>query len=499
MYSLKLPDILAGNMSRILLLVIFMVWIAWYPSLAVPILPGSAGTALFLGGYALLILGLGIWSRVTSRQISHVNFRSSLARFNRTIGAARILIPVWLAVGLYLLHWHDVVEQGMGWLKNINGVFEHVHLPEIIAGTLPAFAAWAGLWWSQYPADRALREQNLLLQLERDVPIHAPPSFWSYFTSNIRLQLLFIFAPIFVLLLARDVAAAGWYFYAHGPLPDVVELGVVGAGFIGVFVFAPALMTRVLKTESLPPSVLRNRLEEMCRRHRLGYRDILLWHTEGNLGNAAVMGVLPGLRYVLLSDVLLETMPDEQIEAVFAHELGHIVYKHLVWYIVFIATLLLILSGPGGSIYDYLLPRVIGNPDVHKHAVDAISSILTAGAIVLFFVLFGFVSRRFERQADVFASRIIHEPSPAGDAPPVSPPGAALFAAALHRVAVVNNIPIAARSWCHGSIEKRMRFLHRLAEHPDRTAEFDRVMRWLYLVLVFALVLSIVGVAWAAG
>jgi STE24 endopeptidase len=486
-------------MSRILLLVIFMVWIAWYPSLAAPVAPPLAGTAVFISGYILLILLLGFWSRATARRISSDNFNRSLTRFNKTVGAARVLVPIWLAAGIYLLHWHDVVEQGMAALNNIDRVFACLRLPEIIAGTLPAFLAWAGLWWSQYPADRALREQNLLLQLERDVPIHAPPNFWSYFAANLRLQLLFIFAPIFVLLLARDLVAVGWFLFARGPLPDGLELLVIATAFVGVFVFAPALMTRVLKTEPLPPSVLRSRLEEMCRQHRLRYRDILLWHTESNLGNAAVMGVLPGLRYVLLSDLLLETMPDEQIEAVFAHELGHIVYKHLVWYIIFIATLLLILSGPGGSMYDYFLPRIVGNPDTHKHAVDVISSIVTAGAIALFFILFGFVSRRFERQADVFASRIIHEPSIAGAAPPVKPSGAALFAAALHRIAVVNNIPIAARSWCHGSIEKRMRYLHRLAKHPDRTAEFDRVMRWLYVVLVFALVLSIAATAWAAG
>ena len=46
------------------------------------------------------------------------------------------------------------------------------------------------------------------------------------------------------------------------------------------------------------------------------------------------MGVLPWMRYVLLSDVLLERMSDE-IEAVFAHELGHVVHRHMTWYIIF--------------------------------------------------------------------------------------------------------------------------------------------------------------------
>src|SRR6201999_2949396 len=126
------------------------------------------------------------------------------------------------------------------------------------------------------------------------------------------------------------------------------------------------ILTRILKTESLPSSALRLRLEEMSRRHGLRYRDILLWHTQGSIGNAAVMGVLPRLRYVLMTDLLLETMPDEQIEAVFAHELGHIVYRHLIWYVIFIVTLVLAMSGPGGWTYDYLLSHFVRHPDLHK-------------------------------------------------------------------------------------------------------------------------------------
>ena len=55
-----------------------------------------------------------------------------------------------------------------------------------------------------------------------------------------------------------------------------------------------------------------------------------------NMGNAAVMGLFPQVRYILLSDLLLETMTDEQVEAVFAHEVGHIVHRHMAWYVVLI-------------------------------------------------------------------------------------------------------------------------------------------------------------------
>jgi hypothetical protein len=76
----------------------------------------------------------------------------------------------------------------------------------------------------------------------------------------------------------------------------------------------------------------------------------------------------------------------------------------------------------------------------------------------------------------------------------VGPYGATVFASALHRVAVINNIPVAARSWCHGSIAKRMKYLEELSADPSHTTRFDRFMGKLYVALVLALV---VCGAWA--
>jgi hypothetical protein len=54
-------------------------------------------------------------------------------------------------------------------------------------------------------------------------------------------------------------------------------------------------------------------------------------------------------------------------------------------------------------------------------------------------------------------------------------------------VAMVNNIPVRARSWCHGSIANRMQYLHDLSTDPTRTKRFDRFMFFLYGGMLFAL------------
>ena len=119
-----------------------------------------------------------------------------------------------------------------------------------------------------------------------------------------------------------------------------------------VFLLAPAILRHVLNTRPLADSPLRQRLEAMCKTAGLGYREILLWHTDNHMGNAAVMGVMPWVRYILLSDLLLETMTDRQIEAVFAHELGHVAHRHLIWSGVFVIILMLVAVGPGKWVGD---------------------------------------------------------------------------------------------------------------------------------------------------
>ena len=66
----------------------------------------------------------------------------------------------------------------------------------------------------------------------------------------------------------------------------------------------------------------------------------------------------------------------------------------------------------------------------------------------------------------------------------------------MHRVAKVNNIPIAKNEWLHGSIANRMKYLRDLSVDPALTNRFDRVMVRLYCGLLFALGASAVWL-WA--
>jgi STE24 endopeptidase len=298
--------------------------------------------------------------------------------------------------------------------------------------------------------------------------------------------------------------------FAHIPAmagkADLAESLISLPALLIFLVFSPELLRRVLQCHPLPDCPLRRRLIEIADRHRIRFRDVLLWKTQNQMGNAAVMGFVPHFRYVMLSDLLLETMHDEQIEAIFAHEIGHVIHRHLYWLMAALAALMLALAGPGQMLAD-AIARLQGQ---HAWLADSVQmAILLGAAIGLFALVFGYVSRKFERQADVFAARTIQSTpalQPAGvtagfpeemeeiapmeiesNADHVGRRGAAIFCSALDRVAAVNNIPVAARSWCHGSIAKRMRYLEFLSRDSRRTRDFDRFMRWLYVALIISL------------
>ncbi len=457
-----------------------------------------AGTVTFLAFYVLLVLVTGLYSRLLARRVAANNLYASLRRFNRLVQMARYMICAWFAWGLWELDWGWAVRDLLGPLGQ-----ERWQFPLVFVGTLPAILAWMGLWWAQYPADVALREQNLLFALDADLPVHAPPSFFSYFGSNVRLQILFIAVPVMLILLLRDLGALTLHLVGFDhPLNPWIE-GVLALGPTAVvFTLAPELLRRVLHTQPLPDGPLRHRLESLYHKTGLAYRDILLWNTHHNVGNAAVMGILPQVRFILMTDLLVETMTDEQIEAVFAHEAGHIVHRHIAWYVVFFVIMLAV----GTLLPDAWIDRTLAPLHLSRTLLEGVVALAGFG---IFWGAFGVLSRRFERQADVYAARTLEANRPdapllrPADAPLtpadsyVGPYGTTVFNSALQRVAAVNNIPIAARNWTHGSIDSRMRYLRQIAPDPTLTLRFDRFMRRLYLALFALLLLSVAGLTWA--
>ena len=106
---------------------------------------------------------------------------------------------------------------------------------------------------------------------------------------------------------------------------------------------------------------LRERLEGVAAAYRLRFRNILLWRTHHMTINAGILGWLPFARYFLLSDSLLETFSDRELEAVFAHEVGHGVHWHHYWYLALGAGVMALAAGVP-FVVVYYSPIFVGAP-----------------------------------------------------------------------------------------------------------------------------------------
>jgi STE24 endopeptidase len=501
--------------ARLILLLILAIWLIGAETIRQPEFNYRPALTLFLAGHLGLIVIVWLWARMLSRRLAVEDHYRSVLRFHKLVSVARWVVPAWLAFGIFgPAAWADLILSHTG---------TRLQLPGVLLGTLPSMLTWVGLWWAEFPADRALREQTVLDDLTRDLPVRPPPAIHRYLFNHVRQHLLPNIALVLLILLFRDliVLAVG------GRLePGHMDLVMIPAA-IGVYLVAPEILRRIFNATPLEHSALRQRLEDVCRRSGLRCRDILLWQTDHDIANACVIGILPRWRYVLLSDRLIETMSDEQIEAVFAHELGHIVHHHMAWFVVFMAILIMGAISADNWIATQIPARF------QTDAWETASHVAGAGGMfALMLVLFGMLSRRFERQADVFAARMMQTdwgtnarvlqgvpaaatltaeatmllagtPDDLQDLEPdgvshVGQHGARIFNSALRRVAIVNNIPLKAKDWFHPSIASRMQYLDEMSADPAKTRRFDRYMSHLYTTLLLALIVSGSALVYAA-
>ncbi len=380
-----------------------------------------------------------------------------------------------------LLGAHGLILVATRWLPLCERVPGVENLP-LLGGAIaivPFLLSLLLVWVAIFPADRAIRQIALEVHLFRGRPVHPVWTLPQFLAFNFRHQVLFILIPMLAILAARDVIVLNrkelQQLSPHPFLPDLL-LGLMACA---VAVVAPLVLRWVWQVRPLPSGPLRDQLESLCRRLRMRCAQILVWQSGGMVVNAAVMGVVAPLRYVLISDAMLEQLDDRKIEAVFGHEAGHVKRGHILFFLLFA-----FISGCAVSVlsaYSRTWSR------------DAYSWITLAVGVVLVLkwsVLFGFISRRFERQADLFGARTLalaegpcgqpcalHDGSGASRSPlsgPICRSAANVFSDTLNDVAMLNGICPEAPSWRHGSIASRSRVMQTYAQDPAQVARFER-------------------------
>jgi STE24 endopeptidase len=331
-------------------------------------------------------------------------------------------------------------------------------------------------WRLEYPFYRAMRGRIAQQQILAGEPVRTAWTLGEYLGYNARHHLLFVAVPVGLILLLSDSLAL-----LEPLLPRRAAAPIIVGGSLlcawGVILCAPLLIVRIWRTSRLPGSRLRDDLKRICRQMRLKCRELRVWHSGGMIANAAVMGLIGKVRYVLLSDALLEHMDDREIKAVFAHETGHIVSHHLFYAMLF-AVSSVTLCGTAG---DALVAAGLG-----RWAGSGVGLALLAAAWALGF---GWISRRFERQSDVIAAWSCGPDGPTSDGR-ITPEGAAIFARSLEHVAELNGISTHQWNWRHGSIAARVQYVLWLGGTAGNRRGIDGVVRAIKLALWTATGLS---------
>ena len=437
--------------------------VGWLPSWAQDALGVAQEHVVLttLTGFAALLLPC--WGEVArcSRRMD----RTGRAKWVRRADRALLLMQ-WGVLG-----WRAVAGYGRGGLGAVRAATGDTGALDEGLALAPAVVALTLLWLVFWPVERRIREAMQFNRLDAGEPVHPIGGRWTYTSDQLRTHagptliaamLLFGWIECVDLLSPRFTEGLG----SSG---DAVTGVVLGAGAVAIVAVLPVVWRLVWRTRRLPEGALRDELDALCARHNVRVGDLLVWETRGVLLNGALVGVVPRLRYILLTDALLERLAARQVEAVLAHEIAHAKHRHIPW---LIATVL-ISVGLISSVVSLVIAEAAALPAGWETWVAGGASIVGAG------LMLGMVSRRFEQQADAFAAQHLALARTGEPDPTIEAGDAQGMMGALEAVARFNHIPPAKRSFRHGSIRARQRRLQRLVGARRSSVPVDGFVRWL--------------------
>lgn len=246
----------------------------------------------------------------------------------------------------------------------------------------------------------------------------------------------------------------------------------------------PPLVRRLWGCKPLAPGPLRERLTQFC--HTQGFHSkIYSWPLfEGQVLTAAIMGIVPKLRYLLITPALLETLTEEELDSVLAHEIGHVKHLHLLLYI----GLFLGFSLFAGAVAKHL-PYLVLSSDLFYRLLPflpfAPENVLGMAAtvpvlllmLVYFRFVFGYFIRNFERQADAYVFRAMGTGWP--------------LVNAFEKIAMLSGGNREEKNWHHFGIGERIDFLKRSQRDRNLISRHDRKLRLGLIAYVLCMALGI--------
>jgi Zn-dependent protease with chaperone function len=260
-----------------------------------------------------------------------------------------------------------------------------------------------------------------------------------------------------------------------------------------IFLFAvavagPAMIQKFWRCKPLESGEHRTRIERLCRTAGLAYADILYWPIfGGKMITAGVMGLIKKFRYILVTPSLLRLLEPEEIDAVIAHEIGHVKKKHLVFYLMFFVGYMLL----SYVTFDLILFGIIYAEPVYwfinKTGFDQttiFSALFSLVIITVFFIyfrfIFGFFMRNFERQADTYVFSLFDSAKP--------------LISTLQKIVTTSGQSADRPNWHHFSIRERIDYLKKCEYDGEWIRKHNRkVKKSIGIFLAGMLLIGVIG------
>jgi len=375
-----------------------------------------------------------------------------------------LVICLWLgavAAVLFVAQWPQIVRG--------NWRLAEWPLVDELAILLPVVAPLLLLWAALYRLDRAAQAASYQARQIALAPPRLSRYLWLQFRQHLGLVLLppLAIVGVFETLSALGVSAAdidtAWW----------LVLPLLGT----MLVLMPIAVRKVWRTTPLAAGPLRDRLIAICVTRNCRVREMLIWHTDGTLANAAVVGVSRWLRYILLTDLLIKRLSNQEIAAVVRHELAHLRRWHLP---LRLALLVLPLAVWLGLKQAWPELEMVFNAQLARLGIDARAATALGAPLAMLayaVLVVGWYSRLLEHDADLDACLTNggrFDADVASD-----------FCRAL--------VTLCGRSreswlgqWLHPSLRQRLAAIRSAADDATFIARFRRRLWWIAVVIAAA-------------
>lgn len=399
--------------------------------------------------FASLLFFVGLtWSkfRKLEKQIPWGNISSLDKNFNAASTQSTIIAIIFLAFSIYGLNLPDF----------LNKLFIISLIPTLsFVIFLGLFMLYLSIIWRC--AHRAY--QNIY---RNRISIR------SYIISNISLALPVILPWLLLTLVADMINLLPFESLKKfmGTMPGEILYFLVFLLFAAFF--APVAIKKFWRCRPIEAGKERYRIESLCKSAGLEFSDILYWPIfGGKMITAGIMGLTKKFRYILITPSLLKLLNPDEVDAVVAHEIGHVKKHHLIYYLLFFVGYL-VLSYTAFILFSYIVFYIIFIFDMQFTEASVVPSILFNSAFIINFIvyfrfIFGFFMRNFERQADVYVFSLFKSAGP--------------LITTFEKISLSSGQSPEKPNWHHFSITERISFLKKCERDKTWVDRHDRKIK----------------------